>query len=77
MKLSKGKAGKLSRTVTLAIDFWKDAKGLIHFGTNDKEGGKFAAAIAEDPTKLNGHPTLYRKLDAILKRKGAFDVTAS
>lgn len=76
MKLSKGKAGKAPRAVTLAIDFWKRPNGLINIATNDPEGTGFNVAISADPTKRNGHPTLYRRLDAFLRMKGAHDVSA-
>jgi hypothetical protein len=75
MKLSKGKGGKAPRSVTFAIDFWKRPNGLINIATNDPEGIGFNVAISDDPTKRNGHPTLYRKLDAFLKMKGAYDVS--
>jgi hypothetical protein len=78
MKLSKkGKAGRAPRSVSMPVDFWKTANGLIHLATNDPEGEGFHVAISNDKTKPNGHPTLYRRLDTFLRMKGAFDVTAS
>jgi hypothetical protein len=75
MKLSRGKNGKAPHSVTFAIVFRKRPNGLIHVATNDPEGIGFNVAISDDPTKRNGHPTLYRKLDAYLKMKGAYDVS--
>jgi hypothetical protein len=75
MKLSKGKAGKAPRSVSMPVDFWKTANGLIHIATNDPEGEGFHVAVSNDKTKPNGHPSLYRRLDAFLRMKGAFDVT--
>jgi hypothetical protein len=76
MKLSKGKNGKAPRSVTFAIIFRKRPDGVIHIATNDPEGVGFNVGISNDPTKRNGHPTLYRKLDAFLTMKGIQDTTA-
>jgi hypothetical protein len=77
MKLSRGKNGKAPHSVTFAIVFRKRPDRLIHITTNDPEAVGFDVAISDDPTKRNGHPTLYRKLDTFLTMKGAYDVSAS
>jgi hypothetical protein len=77
MKLSRGKNGKAPHSVTFAIVFRKRPNGLVHITTNDPEAVGFNVAISDDPTKRNGHPTLYRKLDAFLTMKGAYDASAS
>jgi hypothetical protein len=76
MKLSKGKGGKAPRSVSMPVDFWKTANGVIHLATNDPEGEGFHVAIRDDASKPSGHPGLYRRLDAFLKMKGAYDVSA-
>ena len=72
MKLSrKGKAGEKPRTVSFEIMFWKVRGGAIHVATNDPEGVGFHVVVRDDPAKPSGHPYLYRRLDAFLKKKGA------
>jgi hypothetical protein len=78
MKLSKkGKGGKKPRTVSFEIMFWKAKNGVIHIGTNDREGIGFNVAVRHDAGKPSGHPGLYRRLDAFLKMKGALDVSSN
>ena len=76
MKLSKkGKAGKAPRTVSFEIMFWKTKNGTIHIGSNDREAIGFNVAVRSDATKPSGHPHLYKRLDAFLRKKGALDIS--
>lgn len=78
MKLSRqGKAGKKPRTVSFEVMFWKEQNGVIHLATNDPEGAGFHVAVRDDPSKRSGHPGLYRRLDAFLKKKGAYDASSN
>jgi len=61
-------------TVTFPIDVWYDQKsGIIRVATRDKapETWDFNIAVTNDPTKRNGHPTLFRRLRKILQAQGA------
>jgi hypothetical protein len=72
MRLSaRGRGGNPPRTVSFKIDFWKASDGLIHVATNDPEAADFHVAISDDPSRSNGHPNLYRRLDAYLRQCGA------
>ncbi len=59
-------------TVTLPIDIWYDPpSGEIHVATRDQEAPTFHVAVTDDPTKPNGHPSLFQRLKKALQDKGA------
>ena len=67
-----GRAGDQPRSVSLTIMFWKKG-GTIHVATNAPDAPDFHVAVTADPSKRNGHPTLFRRLDSYLRRLGAND----
>ncbi len=56
-------------SVYLQVGFWLEKDGSIHMTGKDVEG--FHVAINNDPTRKNGHPTLYRRLASCLSEMGA------
>jgi hypothetical protein len=62
---------KQGKSVYLRIGFWREKNGSIHIGSNEVEG--FHVAVNSDPSKPNGHPTLYKRLDALLEAAKAPD----
>jgi hypothetical protein len=49
------------------IGFWHAPDGSIHLTIKGSLGGH--VAVTSDPTKRNGHPTLYARLDALLNKQ--------
>jgi hypothetical protein len=67
MKLSqKGK-----RSVTMTVKFWMSPDEAIHLTSEDSGLDDFHVAIRSDKDKGGGHPQLYRRLKACLKKAGA------
>lgn len=52
------------KSVYAEVGFWREKDGSIHLSAKGVRG--FHVAINLDPKKPNGHPTLYRRLDALL-----------
>lgn len=52
------------KSVHIEVGFWLQVDGSIHLTSNDVKG--FHVAINENPERRNGHPTLYKRLKAIL-----------
>ncbi len=68
--------GEKGRVVSVQIEFWKDEHGVIRVASNDPECPDFMVAVSPDPRSTFGHPTLYKRLDAYLKQKGAAEPVA-
>ena len=60
--MRRSKKGKSAYT---RIGVWRDPSGTIHMTLEGVKGGH--VAINSDPEKRNGHPTLYRRLDQLLR----------
>lgn len=57
---------KNGKSVHIEVGFWLQDDGSIHMTSNEAEG--FYVAINEDPSRKNGHPTLYKRLHSILEQ---------
>ncbi|MFN0217845.1 MAG: hypothetical protein ACKVP4_03405 [Hyphomicrobium sp.] len=60
---------KDGNSVYLRVGFWLYEDGSIHMTGEGVKG--FNIAVNEDPTRKNGHPTLYRRLANCLRAMGA------
>jgi hypothetical protein len=59
------KVSKKGKSVYAQAGFWREKDGSIHLSFTGVAG--FHVAVNEDPLKRNGHPTLFKRLDALLK----------
>jgi hypothetical protein len=57
-------ASKKGKSVYAEAGFWREPDGSIHMSF--KGGPGFHVAVNTDPKKPNGHPTLFKRLDALL-----------
>lgn len=55
---------KKGGSVYTRIGVWRDKSGLIHMTLEGVKGGH--VAVAADPSKRNGHPTLFECLNRLL-----------
>ncbi len=53
------------RAVYTQIRVWREADGSIHLTIKGVKNGH--VAVNSDPLKRNGHPTLFARLDQLLK----------
>ena len=60
------RVSKKGKSVHIDIGFWLHEDGSIHVTSNDVKG--FHVAVNENPSRKNGHPTLYKRLVEILKQ---------
>lgn len=58
------RSGK-GKTVYAEIGVWREADGSIHLTIKGVKNGH--VAVNADPSKRNGHPTLFARLDRLLK----------
>jgi hypothetical protein len=65
------KRSKQGRSVYLEIGIWREPNGSIHMSGKGIPG--FHVAINADPKKPNGHPTLFKRFDALLPHSGNKD----
>jgi hypothetical protein len=59
------KLSKKGRAVYLEIGFWREPNGSIHMTGRGVPG--FHVAVNKDPSRTNGHPTLFARLDKCLR----------
>ncbi len=52
------------QAVYTEIGVWREPDGSIHISFKGLKGGH--VAVNADPTKRNGHPTLFSRLDQLL-----------
>lgn len=55
---------KKGKSVYAEAGFWREKDGWIHMSLKGVPG--FHVAVNADPKKPNGHPTLFKRLDALL-----------
>jgi hypothetical protein len=55
---------KKGKSVYAEAGFWRESDGSIHMSFKGVPG--FHVAVNEDPKKPNGHPTLFKRLNALL-----------
>ena len=60
---------KKGKRVYARAGFWLEKDGSIHLAFQGVRG--FHVAINADPTKRNGHPTLFKRLAGLLAEAGA------
>jgi hypothetical protein len=60
---------KKGKAVYTEVGFWLEKDGSIHIGIKGDPSGH--VAVNFDPTKRNGHPTLYKRLSKALRAAGA------
>lgn len=53
------------KSVYAEIGIWREPNGSIHLTVKGLKNGH--VAVNEDPARRNGHPTLYARLDQILR----------
>ena len=60
------------KSIDIGVSVFRNADGSIHMTSRELIKGKrsFHVAVNEDPTRKNGHPTLYKRLDALLAKAG-------
>ncbi len=63
------RVSKNGKSVRIEIDFWLDKDGSIHVTSDVAED--FHIAVNADPSRKNGHPTLYKRLAKLLSKAGA------
>lgn len=56
---------KKGRAVYTKVGVWRESDGSIHMTIKGIKNGH--VAVNSDPAKRNGHPTLFARLDALLK----------
>lgn len=56
---------KTGRAVYTQIGVWREPNGSIHMTLKGIKNGH--VAVTPDPGKRNGHPTLFARLDQLLK----------
>lgn len=59
---------KNGKSVHLEIGFWLNDDGSIHMTSNEVKG--FHVAVNPEPSRPNGHPTLFRRLADCLRQSG-------
>ena len=59
------KRSKKGNAVYAGIGFWRQSDGSIHLTIKGATGAH--VTINADPAKRNGHPTLFSRLDKLLK----------
>jgi len=62
------------KSVKFEIYVWYNKEtGAIQVASNDQDSAlsDFNIAVTSDPTKPNGHPTLFRRLKKLLESQGA------
>jgi hypothetical protein len=59
------KRSNSGHAVYAEIGVWRERDGSIHLTLKGVKNGH--VAVNADPTKRNGHPTLFARLDALLK----------
>ena len=60
---------KNGKSVHVEIGFWLNDDGSIHDTSGALKG--FHVAVNREPSRSNGHPTLYRRLARCLQEAGA------
>jgi hypothetical protein len=60
---------KKGKSVYARAGFWLEKDGSIHLAFQGVRG--FHVAINADPTRRNGHPTLFKRLAKLLTEVGA------
>ena len=63
------KLSKKGRSVYTEVGFWLEKDGSIHLAIKGDPRGH--VAVNQDPTKRNGHPTLFNRLAKALNEAGA------
>jgi hypothetical protein len=66
---------KKGKSVYAEAGFWREMDGSIHMSFKGVRG--FHVAVNADPKKPNGHPTLFKRLDALLNAAEEADHGAS
>jgi hypothetical protein len=69
------KQSKPGRSRYLEIGFWYEPNGTIHLTAKGEPG--FHVAISDDPSKPNGHPTLFKRLAKCLDQQDASQAALS
>ena len=59
------KRSKKGKSVYAEIGAWREPDGSIHMTIKGVKGGH--VAVNADPSKRNGHPTLFARLDKLPK----------
>jgi hypothetical protein len=59
------KRSRTGRAVYTEIGVWREPNGSIHMTLKGVKNGH--VAVTADPAKRNGHPTLFARLDQLLK----------
>jgi hypothetical protein len=59
------KRSKKGRAVYTQIGVWRESDGSIHLTLKGVKNGH--VAVNAEPSKPNGHPTLFSRLDQLLK----------
>jgi hypothetical protein len=63
------KRSKKGRAVYAQVGVWRESDGSIHLTIKGVKNGH--VAVNSDPSKRNGHPTLFARLDQLLKEAAA------
>ena len=56
-------------SVFLEVEFWLEKDGSIGLTARDTDG--FIVTVNQDPSRPNGHPTLFGRLTDCLRKMGA------
>jgi hypothetical protein len=59
------KRSKKGKAIYTQIGVWRESDGSIHLTLKGVKNGH--VAVNADPSKRNGHPTLFARLDQLLK----------
>ena len=62
---------KGKRSVKMTVSFWMSPDGAIHLTSRDSGLKNFHVAVRPDKAKPSGHPYLFGRLSACLRKAGA------